>query len=238
LHVAIEQVSKKHMAKITEEHYQRIRRQAERAHRKYGHQIPELIAQLAGPTQEEHDRAFELLSRMAPVIVSELLAALEDPELDPLVEEEIVAILGVTGDDDARRAVWHFLQQNPDDPDRVSMAALSLAGLGDERGRPYLLQGLESPKEEIVANSVSGLILLGQPEDIHTLRQIHRQHRTNREIRYGVANAVLSILGETNQSTFNRTLDEIRTNFSDRDLWADIWAILESRFGTVPPPVH
>ncbi len=226
------------MSKITEEHYQRIRRQAERAHRKYGHQIPELIARLAGPTQEEHDRAFERLSRMAPMIVSELLAALEAPDLDPLAEEEIVAMLGITGSDDARQAVWRFLQQNQDDPNRVSMAALSLAGLGDDRGRPYLLQGLESPDEEIVANSVAGLILLGQLEDVYILRQIHRQHRTNREIRYGVANAVLSILGETSQSIFNKTLDEIRTNFSDRDLWADIWAILESRFGTTPPPVH
>jgi len=145
-----------------------------------------------------------------------------------------------------REAVWQFLQANLDDPERVSTATLSLAGLGDDRALSYLRRGLDAEDEELVANAVAGMIMLGQPgmimlgqpEDIPHLRQVHRRHRANREIRFGIANAVLTILGETDQRTFNRTLDEIRTSFADRDLWADIWAILESQFGAPRHPIH
>jgi len=38
-------------------------------------------------------------------------------------------------------------------------------------------------------------------------------------------------VGETDQRTFNRTLDDIQASFADRYLWDDIWAILEREFG-------
>ncbi|HEY66841.1 MAG TPA: hypothetical protein G4N97_01035 [Thermoflexia bacterium] len=220
------------------ERRRKMRPSAERAYRKYGARVSELIRQLGGPTQAEHDRAFELLSRMGEFAAPALLEALTDPTLAPVAADEIVSLLGGTGDERAREAVWQFLQANLDDPERVSTATLSLAGLGDDRALPYLRRGLDAEGEELVANAVVGMIMLGQPEDIPHLRQVHRRHRANREIRFGIANAVLTILGETDQRTFNRTLDEIRTSFADRDLWADIWAILESQFGAPRHPIH
>jgi hypothetical protein len=216
----------------------KMRPQAERAYRKYGARAHDLIRQLAGPIQADHDLAFDRLIRMGEFVVSELLEALADPTLDPIAADEVISLLGGTGDERAREPVWQFLQANRDDPERVSTAALSLAGLGDDRALPCLREELDSDDEELVANAVAGMIMLGQPEDISSLRQVHRGHRANREIRFGVANAVLTILGETDQRIFNRTLDEIRTSFADRDLWADIWAILENEFGPAPPPVH
>ena len=69
-------------------------------------------------------------------------------------------------------------------------------------------------------------------EDVPRLREVHRQYLTNWEIRYGIANAILTIVGETDQRTFTRTLDDIQARFADRRLWDDIWAILEHDFGT------
>jgi len=220
------------------EHRRKMRPQAERAYRKYGARAHELIRQLAGPTQADYDVAFDRLVRMGEFVASELLEALDDPTLDPIATEEVISLLGGTGDERGQEPVWQFLQANRDDPERVSTAALSLAGLGDDRALPYLREGLEADDEELVANSVAGMIMLGQPDDVPRLRLVHRRHRANREIRFEIANAVLTILGEVNQRTFNRTLDEIRTSFADRDMWADIWAILESEFGDTHHPVH
>jgi HEAT repeat protein len=220
------------------ERRRKMRPQAKRAHDKYGEQAHELIRQLAGPTQADHDLAFDRLSRMGELVASELLEALADPTLDPTATDEVISLLGGTGDERAHEPVWQFLQANKDDPERVSTAALSLAGLGDDRALRYLREGLDDDDEEVVANAVAGLIMLGQPEDVPRLRQVHRRHRANREIRSGVANAVLIVLGETDQRTFNRTMDEIRTSFADRDLWADIWDILESEFGSARHTVH
>ena len=216
----------------------KMRPQAERAYRKYGARAHELIRQLGGPTQADHDRAFNRLVRMGEFIVDELLEALADPTLDSIATDEVVSLLGGAGDERAREPVWQFLQTNQDDPERVSTAALSLAGLGDDRALPYLREGLDADDEEVISNSVAGMIMVGQMEDIPRLRQAHRLHRANREIRFGIANAVLTIVGETDHRTFNRTLDEIQASFADRDLWADIWAILESEFGTPRHPVH
>jgi HEAT repeat protein len=220
------------------ERRRKMRHQAKRAYRKYGAQAHELIRRLAGPTQADHDVAFDRLARMGEFVISELLQALADPAIDSIAADEVISLLGGTGDEQAREPVWQFLQANRDDPERVSTAALSLAGLGDDRGLPYLHKGLDSGDEELAANGVAGMIMLGKLEDIPRLREVHHRYRANREIRSGVANAVLTILGETDQRTFNRTLDEIRTSFADRDLWADIWAILESEFGSTRHPVH
>jgi hypothetical protein len=212
--------------------------QAKRAYREYGALAHNLIRQLAGPAQADHDRAFDRLSQMGELVASELLEALADPALDPIAADEVVSLLGTTGDERAREPIWRFLQENLDDPERLYTAALSLAGLGDDRILPYLREGLDSDDEETVANSVAGMIMVGQSRDISRLREVFRHHRTSREIRFGVANAVLTILGETDQRTFNRTLDEIRTSFTDRDLWDDIWAILEDEFGDKRHPIH
>ncbi len=216
----------------------KMRPQAKRAYRKYGAQTHEMIHQLGNHTQIEHDQAFDRLARMGEFIVDDLLEALADPTLNPIAADEIISLLGTTGDERAREPVWQFLQADPDDPERVSTAAMCLAGLGDDRALPYLRKGLEANNEELVANSVAAMIMVGQMQDLARLRQVHRRYRANREIRLGAANAVLTIAGEANQHTFNRTLDEIQSSFADRDLWADIWAILESEFGSKRHTVH
>ncbi|RLC67126.1 MAG: hypothetical protein DRI48_03105 [Chloroflexi bacterium] len=220
------------------ERRRKMRPLAKRTYHKYGAQAKNLIRQLSGPTQADHDRAFDLLIRMGEFVVPDLLEALSDPTLDPIATDEVISLLGATGDERAREPVWEFLQANLDDPECVSTAALSLAGLGDDRALPYLRQGLDSDDEEYVSNSVAGLIMLGEIEDIPRLRQVHRRYRTHREIRSGIASAVLTILGETNERTFSRRLDEIRTSFADRRLWEDIWSILESEFGSSHHTVH
>ena len=111
-------------------------RKAVSGHLQSWDQVPRLIRQLGGPTQAEHDCAFDLLSQMGEMVASELLDALADPTLD----------------------------------------------------------------------------------DIPLLRKIHRQRSTNWEIRFGIANIILAIVGEADQRAFNYTLD-------------DIWAILDSEFG-------
>lgn len=215
-----------------------MRPQAEQAYRKYGRQAHELIRRLAGPTQEDHDRAFELLSSMGELVAPELLEALADPTLDPIAADEVVSLLGTTGNEQAREPIWEFLQANLDDPERLYTAALSLAGLGDDRVLPYLREALDADDDELVANAVASMIIVGQKKDVTLLRQTHRRHRANREIRFGIANAVLAILGETSQRTFSHTLDEIHASFADRDLWADIWDILDSQFGDSYRTVH
>ncbi|MEE8392672.1 MAG: HEAT repeat domain-containing protein [Anaerolineae bacterium] len=231
-------MSNRKVLEAAAEHRRKMRPQAKRAYRKYGAQARDLIRQLDDPTQKEHDYAFDRLSRMGEFVASELLKALADPTLDPITADEVVSLLGTIGDESARKPVWQFLQANQGDPERVSTAALSLAGLGDDRALPYLRTGLDADDEEQVANSIAAMIMLGQMEDIPRLRQAHHRHRANREICLEAAHATLTILGETNQRTFNRTLDEIRTSFADRHLWADIWAILESQFGSPQHPVH
>jgi len=214
------------------------RLQAERAYSEHRSQIRSLVCRLAGPTQEEHDQAFDSLTAMGEFAAPELLEALADPTLDPIAADEVVSLLGTTGDERALEPIWEFLQANLDDPERLYTAVLSLAGLGDDRALPYLREALEADDEELVANAAAGMIMVGQLEDVPRLRQAHRRHRANREICFGIANAVLTILGETSQRTFNRTLDEIQGSFADRDLWADIWDILDSQFGDSHHTVH
>jgi len=210
---------------------QQMRPAAERLYRQYRDQVPRLIRQLAGPTQAEHDQAFDLLSQMGEMVTSELLDALADLTLDVIAADEVVSLLGVTGDERAREPLWNFFQAQ-DDLERASTAALSLSGLGDDRVLPFLRRTLDADDEELVSNAVAAMITVGTMEDIPHLRQVHRRHPTNWEIRFGIANAILTIAGETDQQTFNRTLDDIQARFADRHLWDDIWTILDSEFGT------
>jgi len=218
--------------KVNAERLREMRPTAERLYRQHRDQVPRLIRQLAGPTQEEHDQAFDLLSQMGELVASELLDALADPTLDDIATDEVVSLLGVTGDERAREPLWHFFQAHQDDLERASTTALSLSSLGDDRVLPFLRQTLDADDEEIVSNAVAAMITVGTMEDIPHLRKIHRQHPTNWEIRYGIANVILTIAGEADQRTFNRTLDDIQARFADRYLWDDIWAILDSEFGS------
>ena len=214
------------------ERRRQMRPEAERLYRQYRDQVPRLICQLAGPTQAEHDRAFDLLSQMGEMVASELLDALADPTLDDIAADEVVSLLGVTGDERAREPLWEFFQAHQGDLERASAAALSLGTLGDDRVLPFLRQTLGADDEELISNAIAAMVNVGTMEDVPQLRRIHRQHLTNWEIRYGIANAILTIVGETDQHTFNRTLDGIQASFADRYLWDDIWTILDHEFGT------
>ena len=216
----------------------RKRRSAERLYRRYQQQVPTLIRQLGTtpwPTRQGrqaiHDRAFDLLSRMSDTIVTELLEALADPGLDPIAADEVVSLLGVAGDQSAREALWAFFEANRDIPERASTAALSLSGLGDERVLPYVRQSLKARDEELVSNAVASLIPLGELEDVDRLRLVHLRFMGNREIRTGTANAILTILGETDAATMHQKMDEIEASPVDATLWDDIWSILEQQFG-------
>lgn len=209
-----------------------MRPTAERLYGQYRDHVPRLIRQLAGPTQAEHDQAFDLLSQMGEMVASGLLDALADPTLDDIAADEVVSLLGVTGDERACEPLWDFFQTHQDDLERASTAALSLSNLGDDRVLPFLRQTLNADDEELVSNAVAALITVGTMADIPRLREIHRKHLANWEIRFGIANAILTIVGETDQRAFNRTLDDIQASFADRRLWDDIWAILDAQFGT------
>jgi len=160
-----------------------------------------------------------------------LLDDLEDLTLDFIAADGVISLLGGTSDGRAREPLWDFFQAQVD-LERASTAALTLASLGDDRVLPFLRRTLlDADDEELVSNAVAAMVTVGTMEDIPLLREIHRKHLTNWEIRFGIANVILSIVGETDQSTFNRTLDDIQASFADRRLWDDIWAILDAQFG-------
>ncbi|MEA3339523.1 MAG: HEAT repeat domain-containing protein, partial [Chloroflexota bacterium] len=140
--------------KAADEMRQNARPKAKRIYNKHRKQVRNAIRQMAGPTQEKHDWAFDLLSSMGEFVVSELLEALADPTLDPIAIDEIVSLLGATGDERARKPIWEFFQDNLDDPERASTAALSLTGLGDDRVLPYLRESMDAADDELVANAV------------------------------------------------------------------------------------
>jgi len=209
----------------------RKRKSAERVYWRYRSQVPAMIRHLGGPTQADHDRAFRLLSQMGGAIVSELLDALADPSLDPIAADEVVSLLGAAGDPRSQPALWDFFQAHHDDPERASTAALSLAGLGDVRVLPFVRESLRWRDEELVADAVASLIILGELEDIDRLRVTYLRHLSNSEIRMGIASAIFAILAETDEETGTRTLDEIEASPVDSALWGDIWLILDRQFG-------
>jgi HEAT repeat protein len=212
----------------------RKRRSAERVYRRHQREVPTLIRQLGGTPllpgrseQATHDRAFALLSKMGETAVAELLEALADPTLDPIAADEVVSLLGATGDQRARPALWAFFQANRHDPERASTAALSLSMLGDERVLPYVRQTLRATDEDLVANAVASLIPLGELEDVDRLRLVHIRFMANREIRMAAASAILTILGEVDEATADRELEKIEASPVDAVLWDDMGYILE-----------
>lgn len=161
----------------------------------------------------------------------DLLSALQDPSIDSFIKDEVASLLGVTGDERAREPLWEYFLQMIDEPESASTAALSLSNLGDERVLPFVRTELESDIDETVSNAVAALIVLGELEDVNRLRAIHRRYLQDEETRYGIANAILAILGEVDQPALERTLEQIRTSFADRALWEDIWTLMENTFG-------
>jgi HEAT repeat protein len=205
---------------------------AVREYRRHKAEVPKLIQQLGGPTQAVHDRAFRLLAGMSDAVTDELLAALADPELDPIVGDEVISLLGTAGDPRAIEPVWAFFQMHRNNPERASTGAICLAGLGDDRVLPYLRESLRTGESDSVSNAAAAMIMLGQLEDIPLLRVVHRQFKADTEIREGIANAILAILGEADETTLEQELDDIQGSLADRDLWDDIWALLERSFGS------
>lgn len=96
---------------------------------------------------------------------------------------------------------------------------------------PYVRTSLQARDEELVSNAVASMISLGELEDVDRLRLVHLRFLANHEIRVGVASAILTILGETDEATMRQKMDEIEASPVDAGLWDDIWAILEQQFG-------
>jgi len=226
------------VVEIDNESLGEMRPHARHVYREHADQIPDLIRQLAGPTKEERARALDLLSKMGRLVVPQLLAALQDSTLDPHAVDEVVALLGAFGDDRAKEPLWQFLQSSFDNPRRLSNAAVSLAGLGDNRALPFLRCGLDAENTDLVADALLGMMTVGQLEDIEHLCQVHRRHISNLEIRYAVAHAILMILGETDEVTIGFILETIRLSSMDRPLWIDIWTIMQGEVGHASQIVH
>jgi len=96
---------------------------------------------------------------------------------------------------------------------------------------PYVRQSLQARDEELVSNAVASLISLGELEDVDRLRPVHLRFLGNREIRMGIASAILTILGEIDEATMRQKMDEIEASPVDAGLWDDIWFILDQQFG-------
>jgi HEAT repeat protein len=210
---------------------------AERVYKGYADQVPELIQQLTGPSKFDHNRAYNLIFQMNLLIVPELVEALHDPSLPEKVVDDVIALLGTTGDERVRTPLWEFFEANKDRPERASRAVRSLACLGDERVLPYARANLENGCSEQVLDLVFALVYLGKLEDIPRLRAIHRKflgsEKTCLEIRRGAASAILAILGEDSSHMNNRVMEQIRNSFADNILWKDIQAARESTLARV-----
>lgn len=208
------------------------RLQARRVHRRYGTRVPELIARLGSHSQRTHDKAFELLFQMCPLIVDDLIGAFTATDTQPFVQDELASLLGMSGDERARKPLWRHMQRVLDNPVRASLATMNLSSLGDDRVLPLARKWLSHSDPDVVSNAVTTLVAVGQMNDIESLRSVHRRWKDNSEIRIGVANAILAIVGEADRSTVEDTLDDIRENFRDRVLWEDIWGLMEQSFSS------
>lgn len=206
------------------------RLQGRRVHRRYQQRVPELLEKLGSDSQAIHDKAFDLLAQMSMLIVPELIAVLEDPQADPLVQDEAGSLLGLTGDLRAREPLLRLLDRVQGNYKRMVNTALSLSGLGESSVLPILRRGLKSRDRNLISNAVAAMIAVGELEDVPRLRKIHRHFRTDPEIRMGTANAILAILEENGMQAVERTLDDIRESFADRALWEDIWELLEQSY--------
>ena len=131
----------------------------------------------------------------------------------------------------ARMPLWEYFQRVRSDPERGSIAALSLSVMGDMRVLPFLRMELGCRSCRRVANAVAAMVTLGELEDVERLRAVHHRYLGNEEIRSGVANAILAILSNSDTRRLERTLEQIRTNFEDRALWGDLWTLLDNSFG-------
>jgi hypothetical protein len=199
---------------------------AQRVYKSYSGQVNTLIHQLAGASPADHDRAFRLLIGMSSMIIPQLIEALHDPALDDSAVDEVVSLLGDTGDENARKAVKEHFIKVQGDPDRACAAMLSLAKLGDSEILSVVRQQLDSDHPEKICDAITALKYLGELEDISRLRAIHRTSVAfgdyTRSIRKGAVDAILAILDEAGAHTAARFLDQIRSSFADQALWKEL----------------
>jgi hypothetical protein len=204
---------------------------AQRVYDSYAEHVPDIIRDLNGPSQADHQRAIRLLTQMSFLIVPQLIQALQDPTLVEEAVDEVVHLLGEAGDRSASGWLWEHLQRVQTDPRRSTLTALSLARLGDDRVLPVVKKGLDYDSPECILNALAALRCVGQIEDVTRLRAIHRASSNygdrSREVRKGALNAILAILDEVGGHTSDRVLEGIRSNFADRALWKDISAYTE-----------
>lgn len=209
------------------------RRRSQAAHSKrvyggYADQVNQLIYNLNGSSPADQERALRLLTQMSFLIVPELLTALQDPALDTATIDQIVLLLGETSDENAREPLWEYYLEVCEEPNRASLAALSLAHLGEPRVLNFLRGELDCDDPERILNAVKALRYLGELEDVNRLRAIHRtssnQGECTREIRKETVNSILAILDEVGGHSADRILEQIRGSFADRALWKDISA--------------
>jgi hypothetical protein len=220
--------------KAAEERRQARISHAQRVYRSYSGQVRMLIHQLAGPSPADHDRAFRLLTGMNSMIIPQLIKALHDPALDDPAVDEVVLLLGDTGDENARQALKDHFIKVQGDPERSCTAMLSLAKLGDPEVLSLVRQHLDADHPEKICDAITALKYLGELEDINRLRAIHRISATygdyTRSIRKGIVDAILAILDEAGVHTAVRFLDQIRNSFADQALWKELSAYTEYSF--------
>jgi hypothetical protein len=220
--------------KAAEERRQARLSHAQRVYRSYSGQVNSLIHQLAGPSQADHDRAYRLLTGMSGLIIPQLIEALHDHTLDDSAVDEVVALLGDTGDESARQAVNEHFIKVQDDPERSCTAMLSLAKLGDSEILSLVRQQLDADHPEKICTAITALKYIGELEDISRLRAIHHTSAVygeyTRSIRKGVVDAILAILDEAGAHTTARSLDQIRSSFADQGLWKELSAYTDYSF--------
>lgn len=214
--------------KAAEERRQARISHAQRVYKSYAGQVKSLIHQLAGPSQADHDRAFRLLTGMSSLIVPQLIEALNDPALNQTAVDEVVKLLGDTGDERARQAVREYFFKVQGDPECSCEAMLSLAKLGDPEILSLVRQQLNADHPEKIFRAITALKYLGELEDVSRLRAIHRTSAVYgdyaRNIRKEVVDSILAILDEAGSHMAARSLDQIRSSFADQALWKEISA--------------
>ena len=135
--------------------------------------------------------------------------------LDPDAADEVVSSWGGRATR-ARAPIWAFFQANRRDLERLDGSAHFVVPSWVMSACPYpCANHSRRAITKKVANAATAMIAVGGMEDIPLLRTVHRQFKADTEIRVGVANAILSILGETDQATLEREMDDIQGSLAD-----------------------
>jgi HEAT repeat protein len=204
-------------------------REAMRVHRRYGARAADLIRHLGGRKVE---RAYQRLGQMGKLVLPELVAALADDAVSETARLRVAALLSDIDDVRARQALWGFFDANCENPQVASQVAALLAWQGDKRVLPYLRRetGGAWDDERVALFTVFALEAIGEPEDVDVLLEIHRRHAHDDAMRYVTAQAILLILEESDQETFDRALAEMH----HLRLWKEIEFLLKAKLVSRP----